>query len=184
MKLKHSLKKGCRHRSPKELITTMGGYILNITIEEYEKGKLIFLSDTGRSKLGELCAWEYRQLKKTPFFEPFTYLMQFLNSALVCLYLMAKSLILTPLIYLWLILFFTGNNLLGWDTVETKEIFSLNVLYISVFSMLISNLHEGVFKRKLPGFKNFFQIRFRQRLDEKIPPLKHAKGYRIRWIHA
>jgi hypothetical protein len=184
MKIKHSLKSGGRHRSPKELITTMGGYILNVTIEEYEKGKLIFISETGRHKLGELCAREYRQLKKTPFFEPLTYLMQILNSALVCICLMAKSLLLTPLIYLWFFLFLTGNNLLGWDTVETKDIFSLNVLYISVFSMLISNLHEGIFKRKLPGFKNFFQIRFRQMLDEKIPPLKYAEGYRIRWILA
>ncbi len=169
-----------------KLTFTEENVLVSVTPDQYEKGILVFSSNEGM-ELGKIKVSEYRAIKKTPYKETSTYLLQACNYLWVCFNILARTFAISPIIYFWFLIFLaayggpTGNtaNLSG---LTISDLYSPIIIFSSVGICLISVIIAGLLRSKIPGYKDYFDMRFRCLLESKIPLIRDLYRYKLSWV--
>jgi hypothetical protein len=164
-------------------ISTPEGFLVNVSIDEYEKGRLEFLTNEERV-LGELTLFRYRELKMQPLKEWSVYVAQTANIIWSGCNLLSKLLMITPVVFFWWILASATfgivdlSELLHKGTITNVFLTSIN---LSALTLLISYF---ITRGKNFGRRNLFRERFRKIIETNIKGIKDLHEYKMRWKDA
>jgi hypothetical protein len=152
------------------------------TKEEYEGGEFKLISYGGQ-EIGIIKVAEYRKLKKQPFKEPLTYLVQLFNYLWVFFNMMSKITMLVPICYFWFLVagaIYGGVDLKSLTAADfySPVLFQFSFLTVSM-PVILSGL---IFRKNVAGYIDIFKKRFHQLLIQEIPALNDYEKFKLEWV--